>query len=182
MVGFPLKKNGFKCSDPELWLGDHNIDCFYVYTFINNLVMLIIGNKLRSFYNNFLQWEFLIMQLVRKTLGIGLLMAGSLYATMAVAAPEDELAKVTEGYACTSCHKIAETGSGPSYTEVAAKYTDDEATRKMLTKRIVEGAGTGMPNADRNWPKTTMPMMTPNAEKTPGDINKILDFIFALKK
>jgi len=138
-----------------------------------------------------LQWE-LFMQLKKITLGIGLAMATSLYANIAVASLDDDLAAVTEkkGYACLSCHKISETSSGPSYQQVADKYTSIEKDGAKLAERIIDGVGMPPKNHPRNWPESTMPIMTPNPVKgfedgkvvPGGDMEAILKFIFELKK
>ena len=45
---------------------------------------------------------------------------------------------------CLTCHKIDETATGPSYRDVANKYTADDATIAMLADKIIKG-GSG------NW-------------------------------
>ncbi len=133
------------------------------------------------------------MQLMKLTLGIGIAMAGSLYANIAVADLDADLKAVTEtkGYACLSCHKINEVGSGPSYQQVADKYTSIEENGAMLAQRIIEGVGMPPQNHPRNWPESTMPIMTPNTTVkgfeggkvvAGGDMEAILKFIFKLKK
>ncbi len=133
------------------------------------------------------------MQLTKITFGIGIAMAGSLYANIAVADLDADLKAVTEakGYACLSCHKVNETGSGPSYQQVADKYTSIEKDGAMLAQRIIDGVGMPPKNHPRNWPESTMPIMTPNTAVkgfvdgkvvAGGDMEAILKFIFDLKK
>jgi cytochrome c len=70
---------------------------------------------------------------------------------------------------CLGCHKIDEKLVGPSYKEVAAKYsTKDEA---MLAKKIVEG-GTG------NWGEIPM---TAHAGISIEDATEMVKYILSLK-
>ena len=44
---------------------------------------------------------------------------------------------------CLTCHKVAETSTGPAYRDVANKYTADDATINMLADKIIKG-GSGV--------------------------------------
>jgi len=70
---------------------------------------------------------------------------------------------------CLGCHKIDEKLVGPSYKEVAAKYTTkDEA---MLVTKIMEG-GKG------NWGEVPM---TPHPMVTKEDATEMVKYILSLK-
>lgn len=70
---------------------------------------------------------------------------------------------------CLGCHKVDEKLVGPSYKEVAAKYTSkDEA---MLAKKIVEG-GTG------NWGEVPM---TAHDGISVEDATEMVKYILSLK-
>lgn len=71
---------------------------------------------------------------------------------------------------CMSCHKTEEKFIGPSYSEIAAKYT--EADAEMLAGKIVEG-GSG------NWGEV---MMTPHPNMSKEDAKKMVQYILTLKK
>jgi cytochrome c len=79
-------------------------------------------------------------------------------AAPAAAAP-DALALATSS-ACMACHQIDVKLVGPSYKEVAAKYTDDPAALEMLVAKVKAG-GTGV------WGQIPMP---PNARSVWGAI------------
>lgn len=40
---------------------------------------------------------------------------------------------------CLTCHKISGSSTGPSYEDVANKYTADETTINMLAQKIING-------------------------------------------
>lgn len=71
---------------------------------------------------------------------------------------------------CLACHKVEEKLVGPTYKEVAAKYTaDDEA---LLVKKIIEG-GTG------TWGQVPM---TPHPAVTKEDAAEMVKYILSLKQ
>ncbi len=70
---------------------------------------------------------------------------------------------------CLACHKVEEKVVGPSYKEVAAKYTDkDEA---MLVDKIIKG-GQGV------WGEVPM---TPHPAVTNEDATEMVKYILSLK-
>lgn len=46
-----------------------------------------------------------------------------------------------EGMDCKSCHKIDMASAGPSYTAVAARYSDDPQAIEYLSEKIINGGG-----------------------------------------
>jgi cytochrome c len=74
--------------------------------------------------------------------------------------------------ACVGCHGIKEGIQGPSYEQIANKYTKDEKTYAMLTEKIQKG-GTGV------WGQA---VMTANPTITKEDAAVLLDYIFLFKK
>lgn len=70
---------------------------------------------------------------------------------------------------CLGCHKIDEKLVGPSYKEVAAKYTDKDAA--TLASKIVEG-GKG------NWGEVPM---TPHPAVSKEDATEMVKYILSLK-
>lgn len=85
-------------------------------------------------------------------------------------APSDSGQTLVEASDCMSCHKTDEKFIGPSYTEIAAKYTDADA--EMLAGKIIEG-GSG------NWGQV---MMTPHPNMSKEDAKKMVQYILTLKK
>ena len=69
---------------------------------------------------------------------------------------------------CLSCHNIDEKVIGPSYKEVAAKYTEKDAA--MLADKIIKG-GQG------NW--GSIPM-TPHPAIDVADATKMVNYILSL--
>lgn len=84
--------------------------------------------------------------------------------------PEEEGKKLVEGTDCMSCHKIDSKLVGPSYHDVAAKYT--EADIDMLANKIIEG-GKG------NWGEIPM---TPHAGLSPENAKLMVKYILSQKK
>ncbi len=78
--------------------------------------------------------------------------------------------KLIEGTDCLTCHKIDSKLIGPSYQEVAAKYTDTDLD--MLAQKIIEG-GKG------NWGEIPM---TPHAGLTKENAKLMVKYILSLKK
>lgn len=100
-----------------------------------------------------------------KAIGVFLLAAAGILATGAVQADE-ALAKKKN---CMSCHQIDKKVVGPSYKDVAKKYTaKDEA---MLAEKVIKG-GKG------SWGEVPMP---PNATVKPDEAAKLVKWILSLK-
>ncbi|NIF06211.1 cytochrome C [Chryseobacterium sp. Tr-659] len=82
----------------------------------------------------------------------------------------DEGLKLIEGTDCLTCHKIDSKLIGPSYQEVAAKYTD--ADLDMLAQKIIDG-GKG------NWGEIPM---TPHTGLSKENARLMVKYILSLKK
>lgn len=70
---------------------------------------------------------------------------------------------------CLACHKVDEKVVGPSYKDVAAKYTEKDVT--MLTEKIIKG-GQGV------WGEVPM---TPHPALTTKDATEMVNYILTLK-
>lgn len=84
------------------------------------------------------------------------------------AAPEG--LTLIQGADCLTCHKEDARLVGPSYQEVAAKYT--EADIDMLADKIIQG-GVG------NWGQIPM---TPHAGLSKENAKKMVEYILTLKQ
>ena len=78
--------------------------------------------------------------------------------------------KLIEGADCLACHKIDAKLIGPSYQDVAAKYT--EADIDQLAQKIIEG-GKG------NWGDIPMP---PHDGLNKDNAKQMVKYILSLKK
>lgn len=88
----------------------------------------------------------------------------------ATLSPEEEGKSLVEGTDCLSCHKVDAKLVGPSYQEVAAKYT--EADIDHLATKIIEG-GKGV------WGEIPM---TPHAGLSQDNAKLMVKYILAQKK
>lgn len=95
--------------------------------------------------------------------------AGTATAT-AAASPVDEGKALVEGADCLSCHKVDAKLIGPSYQEIAAKYTDADVDK--LAQKIIDG-GKGV------WGEVPM---TPHAGMSKENAQKMVQYILSLKK
>lgn len=86
------------------------------------------------------------------------------------AAGKHEGLALIEGADCLTCHKVDAKVVGPSYQEVADKYT--EADIDMLAGKIIDG-GKG------NWGEIPM---TPHAGMSKETAKKMVEYILTLKK
>ena len=75
-----------------------------------------------------------------------------------------------EGADCLTCHKMDARLVGPSYQEVADKYTEGDLD--MLASKIIDG-GKG------NWGEIPM---TPHAGMSKENAKKMVEYILTLKK
>jgi len=96
--------------------------------------------------------------------------SATLAASKAAATPEAEGLQLIEGADCLSCHKMDEKLVGPSYQEVANKYTDADIDH--LATKIIEG-GKGV------WGEVPM---TPHAGLSKENAQKMVKYILSLKK
>ena len=72
---------------------------------------------------------------------------------------------------CLTCHKVDEIILGPSYREVANRYTNTPENINMLTQKIIEG-GKG------NWGEIPM---SAHPQLLPSDARKMVQYILLLK-
>ena len=86
------------------------------------------------------------------------------------AAGKHEGLALIEGADCLTCHKVDARVVGPSYQEVADKYT--EADIEMLAGKIIDG-GKG------NWGEIPM---TPHTGMSEANAKKMVEYILTLKK
>ena len=86
------------------------------------------------------------------------------------AAGKHEGLALIEGADCLTCHKDDVRVVGPSYQEVADKYTDGDLD--MLADKIIEG-GKG------NWGEIPI---TPHAGMSKENAKKMVEYIMTLKK
>ena len=73
---------------------------------------------------------------------------------------------------CLACHKVQDKLIGPSYTDVAAKYSYSKSTVQNLAGKVISG-GTGV------WGQVPM---TPHPNITPENAQKMVTYILSLKK
>jgi cytochrome c len=73
---------------------------------------------------------------------------------------------------CLSCHKLNEKAIGPAYQDVANKYENNDANRKMLANKIIYG-GVG------NWGNIAM---APHPEINQTDAETMVKYILLLRK
>ncbi|MBP3840466.1 MAG: c-type cytochrome [Chryseobacterium sp.] len=93
-----------------------------------------------------------------------------LKAVDSAAAGKHEGLVLIEGTDCLTCHKVDARLVGPSYQEVADKYTDGDI--EMLASKIIDG-GKG------NWGEIPM---TPHAGMSKENAKKMVEYIMTLKK
>ena len=86
------------------------------------------------------------------------------------AAGKHEGLALLEGADCLTCHKVDSKLVGPSFQEVADKYTDADAD--MLAQKIIDG-GVGV------WGQVPM---TPHAGMSKDNAKKMVEYILTLKK
>lgn len=90
--------------------------------------------------------------------------------TASAETPEQKGEKLIEGADCLSCHKVDAKLVGPSYQDVAAKYT--EADIDHLATKIIDG-GSGA------WGDIPM---TPHAGMSKENAKLMVQYILSLKK
>lgn len=84
--------------------------------------------------------------------------------------PNKEGLALIEGADCLGCHKIDSKLVGPSYQEIANKYTDSDVDK--LATKIIEG-GKGV------WGEIPM---SPHAGMSKENAQKMVKYILTLKK
>lgn len=101
-----------------------------------------------------------------KAIPLGLLLAAAGVLSAGAVQADEALAKAKN---CLACHATDKKVVGPSYKDVAKKYTaKDEA---MLAEKVIKGSK-GV------WGPVPMP---PNAAVTPDEANKLVKWILGMK-
>jgi cytochrome c len=85
----------------------------------------------------------------------------------AAASSSDPITNLLTTNACTACHQIDKRVVGPSFKEVAAKYTGDNAAAGKLAAKIRQG-GSGV------WGNSPMP---PNPGIADADLQQLVSWI-----
>ncbi len=96
--------------------------------------------------------------------------SATLASSKSAATPEPEGLKLIEGTDCLSCHKVDAKLVGPSYQDVAKKYTDADIDH--LAQKIIDG-GKGV------WGEIPM---TPHAGLSKDNAKLMVKYILSLKK
>lgn len=78
--------------------------------------------------------------------------------------------QIIETLDCSGCHSVSERMVGPSYREIADKYSDQDT--KMLASKIIEG-GSGV------WGNVPM---AAHPQVSKEDAEKMVGYILSLKK
>lgn len=86
-------------------------------------------------------------------------------------ADEEKGIELIAGSDCLTCHKVNEKAIGPSYQDVANKYTTDDATISDLAGKIIKG-GSGV------WGEVPM---TPHPQVSEDDAKIMVKYILSLK-
>lgn len=82
------------------------------------------------------------------------------------AAAQEELAKAKN---CLACHAAKSKLVGPSFQEIAAKYSQKKSAREILVKKIIKG-GSGA------WGPLPMP---PNSHVNESEATRLVEWILA---
>ncbi|KIC92978.1 c-type cytochrome [Flavihumibacter solisilvae] len=86
-------------------------------------------------------------------------------------AEDDKGVELIASSDCLTCHKVNEKAIGPSYSDVAKKYTADDATITDLANKIIKG-GSGV------WGQVPM---TPHPQVSEDDAKTMVKYILTLK-
>ncbi|MCX7276292.1 MAG: cytochrome C [Burkholderiales bacterium] len=109
-----------------------------------------------------------------KILAIPLLMAmGAVHASQPLSQADAKSAmELAKSSGCFSCHSAAEKVVGPSYSSVAAKYSDDKDAVASLAQSIQYGS-------KGKWGRIPMP---PHAALGKDDLNLLARWILTVQK
>lgn len=87
------------------------------------------------------------------------------------AGPAMANAELAKKHNCLACHTVDKKVVGPSYKEVAAKYSGDKAAEAKLAEKVKKG-GVGV------WGQVPMP---PNAGVPDGEVKALVSWILQQK-
>jgi cytochrome c551/c552 len=92
-------------------------------------------------------------------------------AAYGVGGGNDPVAKLLNAHACMACHTVDQRVVGPSFREVAAKFSGDAGAAALLAKKVREG-GSGA------WGSVPMP---PHPQVPDADLNQMVAWILQQK-
>ncbi len=77
---------------------------------------------------------------------------------------------LVENSDCMACHQLVDKSVGPSFTDIATKYADDDGATELLTEKVIKG-GAGV------WGDL---MMSPHPQLSTADTEKMINYILSL--
>ena len=92
-------------------------------------------------------------------------------AAVSTASSGDAVSNLLNANACLACHQLDKRVVGPSFREVAAKYTSDNGAGGKLASKIRQG-GSGV------WGAVPMP---PNAALSDADLQQLVSWVLRQK-
>ena len=108
---------------------------------------------------------------MKQTVTVLIAAAGFVFATGSQAADPKAAEELAKKSACMACHTLDKKLVGPSYKEVAAKYSGQKDAQAKLIDKVKKG-GTGA------WGQIPMP---PNTNVKDEDIKTLVDWILSVK-
>ena len=112
-----------------------------------------------------------------KSIHLALLIATSL--SCASAAQADEALAKSKG--CLACHTIDKKLIGPTYKDVAKKYTGQKDAESRLATTIIKGTPSPAGIGWQKEGKAALPFMPPNSTVKPDEAAKLAKWILGLK-
>lgn len=80
---------------------------------------------------------------------------------------------------CLTCHKVADKLIGPSYEDVANKYSGVDTAVTYLAHRVINGVGA---NDRHDWADVTNnAIMTPHPQISEADAEQMVKYVLLLK-
>ena len=112
-----------------------------------------------------------------KPIHVSLLIAAGLLSSGASLADE-ALAKAK---GCLACHTVDKKAIGPTYKEVAKKYSGQKDAEAKIANTILKGTPTPVGVGWQKEGKASLPFMPPNASVKPDEAAKLAKWILGLK-
>lgn len=82
---------------------------------------------------------------------------------------------------CLSCHDMTAENHGPSFKDIARRFSGLSNSKRMLVREVQVGTGTASAAVIHHWGNMTMPRAADRVPVTQEEAEQMVDYILGVK-